>query len=397
MLRKLSSRATTRIKVLVAGYTPAIHDKIRDRFIEAHPKINVEMEYVTYEALHDKITAAMVAGGTAYDVFLVDCIWTPEFVKAGWLEEVTEHITSEMKKEIFPTALATTEYPAGSGRYYGWPWYMDVKYFFYNEKILSEAGITAPPKTLDELWSQALSIKEKGLVRYPIAWSWAQHECITCDYAIVTALFGGRFVDEAGKPIFNKGGAVDALKWMVKSIDAGITDPASITFVEDDVQRAFAAGDIAFGLAWLYMIAEANRPEFLTGAGKIAPVPGSTILPEGASVDGSMFWGISSGSRHKDAALEFVKFWAGLDIQKDYAKWLFPMWKKLFDNPEIFAEEVHSIIPVVKYQYAHMVARPRSPIYRAFSRELQSALHGALTKVRTPQEALNDVVRRLTA
>jgi maltose-binding protein MalE len=42
-----------------------------------------------------------------------------------------------------------------------------------------------------------------------------------------------------------------------------------------------------------------------------------------------------------------------------------------------------------------MITRPRIPKYEVFSKELQLAIHEALLKLKTPQEALNDAAERL--
>jgi len=397
MSRELSSLETAKLKMLYTNYSAVMFDgAVREKFEEIYHGIKVGLRDVPYEVLHDEIVANMVAGGTEYDVFMMDNIWLPEFVEAGWLAEVTEYITPEIKQSISPNAWKAAEYPPGSERYYGWPWYVDAKYLFYNEKILSKAKIKAPPKTLAELWNQAMIIKKKGILKYPIAWSWQQHECLICDFTIFTALFGGRLVDEAGKPIFNKGGAVEALKWMIKTIDAGLTSWASLAFKETDVSRIFGTGDAAFTLSWLPEYEDINRPELLAGACKIAPVPGRDILPEGISVNGSDLFGISLSSKNKDAAVEFIKFWTGVDKQKSYANWLAPAWLRLLDTPKIFQEGIFNILDVVDYQYKHMITRPRIPNYTVFSKELQLAIHEALLKIKTPQEALNDAAQHLT-
>jgi len=397
MSRELSSLETAKLKMLYTNYSPVMFDgAIREKFQEIYHDIKVGIRDIPYEVLHDQIVANMMAGGTEYDVFMMDNIWLPEFVEAGWLAEVTEYITPEIKQNISLNAWKAAEYPPGSERYYGWPWYVDAKYLLYNEKILSKAKIKAPPKTLAELWNQAMVIKKKGILKYPIAWSWEQHECLICDFTIFTALFGGRLVDEAGKPVFNKGGAVEALKWMIKTIDAGLTSWASLAFKETDVSRIFGTGDAAFALSWLPEYEDINRPELLAGACKIAPVPGRDILPEGISVNGSDLFGISLSSKNKDAAVEFIKFWTGVDKQKSYANWLAPPWLRLLDTPKIFREGIFNILDVVDYQYKHMITRPRIPNYTVFSKELQLAIHEALLKIKTPQEALNDAAQHLT-
>lgn len=397
MSRELSSQETAKLEMLTVNYSPVMFEgAVREKFEEIYHNIQVGVRYVLYDDLHNAITTAMMDRETKYDVFMVDNIWIPEFVEAGWLADVTEYITPEIKQNISANALEAAEYPPGSGRYYGMPWDVDTKYLLYNKTILKKAEIKAPPKTLNELWNQAMIIKKKGILKYPIAWNWSQHECLICDYTILATLFGGRLVDEARKPVFNKGGAVDALKWMIKTIEAHIASWESLAFIESDVARIFGTGDVAFTLSWLPVYETVNRPELLAGACGITHVPGSDILPEGVSVNGADLIGISSSSKNKDAAVEFVKFWTGFDEQKGYAQWLFPSWMRIYDAPKIFRKGIFDIQDVVDYQYKNMITRPRIPQYAAFSKELQLAIHEALLKLKTPKEALDDAVKHLT-
>lgn len=393
-----SSSEIIKLKMLSDSFMPewatAFGDQMRQKFEEIYHNVVVDLRYTHYDGLYDKIITAMKGGNTGYDIFPVDNIWIPEFVEASWLTEVTEHMTDEIKNSIFPEALKAAEYPANSGKYYALPWYMDAKYLFYNKAMLKKAGFDEPPKTLDELWEQAVIIKKKGIVKYPFVWSWAQQECLICDYIILTTLFGGRFVDENGKPAFQEGGAVTALEWMCKSIDAGLTSWASLAFAELDVSRVFAAGDAAFTLLWLSSYENMSDPKLLAGSCGITHVPGSDILPEGISVNGSMLLGISPNCKNKDLAVELAKFWAGLGLGRSYVRWLFPTWMRLFDTPKIFLEGIYNIMDVVNHQYSHLVNRPRIPRYTALSRELQRTIHEALSKVKNPREALNDAAKR---
>jgi multiple sugar transport system substrate-binding protein len=393
---------TAKLKMLSVTFMPDwagldFLDALKRGFEEVCRDITINLKYMRYHSLYDEIVAVMKGGLNGYDVFPVDNIWVPEFVEAGWLADITEYITDEVKNSVFPEALKAAEYPTGSGRYYGLPWYMDTKYLFYNKTMLSKAGIKEPPKTLDELRDQALILKKSDIVKHPIVWSWAQQECLICDYTILTTLFGGRLVDEGGKPVFNEGGAVKALEWMVESMSMRITGWESLAFAEPDVSRVFGDGDAAFALLWLSSYEGVNSPQNLAGACGITHVPGSDILPEGVSVNGSMLLGVSPKCEKKNAAVELIKFWSGLGSGRSYVRWLFPIWMRLFDAPKMFRGGIYDILDVVKYQYAHMVTRPRIPRYAALSKELQRAIHEALTYVKTPQKALDDAVKRFTS
>src|SRR3954454_1374255 len=61
-------------------------------FEKANAGIKVNLEFVPYEALHDKIVAAQGAGSSGYDVVLFDVIWPAEFGSKGFLQDVTARI-----------------------------------------------------------------------------------------------------------------------------------------------------------------------------------------------------------------------------------------------------------------------------------------------------------------
>ena len=209
-----------------AGLKPAEIDQIARDFEAKNPDIKVNMEYLGYDFIHDKITTGMAANPPAYDAVMIDVIWPDEFIKAGYLLDVTNRVTPEMKDGIFP---ASWNGVTRNGKIYGMPWLMDVKYFMYNKDMLQKAGITDPPKTWEELVDQAKIVKEKGIVEFPIVWSWNQKEGVVCDYAVLLYGNGGSFVDASGKPAFNNDKGVEALTWMKQTIDDGLSNPSSVS------------------------------------------------------------------------------------------------------------------------------------------------------------------------
>ncbi|MHB1340002.1 MAG: extracellular solute-binding protein, partial [Bellilinea sp.] len=256
-----------------AGPTPDEMNAIVAKFNASNPTVVVEIEYVSYDALHDKIATAMSTTPPAYDIVLVDDIWYAEFAANGYVLDVTDRLDDNMKANIFESAWAITTV---DGKTYGMPWLLDAKYFFYNEKLLQEAGFTAPPATWEELETMGLAMKEQGLVEYPIAWSWAQAEAAICDYVTLLEGNGGKLVDEAGNPIFNNELGVKTLEWMVNSVESGVSNPASITYVEEDVRNVFSQGKAAFASNWLYMyeLAALNTDESqVTGQVKMSLMP----------------------------------------------------------------------------------------------------------------------------
>src|SRR4030042_600505 len=235
-----------------AGVKPAEIDQIARDFEAQNPDIKVVMEYVGYDYVHDKIVTGMAATPPGYDAAMIDVIWPDEFIKAGWLLDVSDRVTADMKANMFP---ASWNGVTRNGKIYGMPWLMDVKYFMYNKDMLTKAGIAAPPKTWEELVDQATMIKEKGLAEYPITWSWNQKEGVVCDFTVLLFGNGGAFLDAAGKPVFNDAKGVEMLTWMKQTIDDGLTNPSAVSSDEMAVETEFLAGNAAYGVHWLFQFA----------------------------------------------------------------------------------------------------------------------------------------------
>ena len=51
---------------------------------------------------------------------------------------------------------------------YGVSYYADTMDFIYNDALLQKAGLTTAPATLDDVYTQAKALKEKGVNEFPI-------------------------------------------------------------------------------------------------------------------------------------------------------------------------------------------------------------------------------------
>jgi len=385
-----------------AGPTVEEMDSIVAEFNESNPNVEVVIDYVSYDALHDKITTAMASSPPAYDVFLVDDIWYSEFADKGYIFNVSDKITQEMKDGIFEAAW---DIPTVEGEVYGMPWLLDEKYFFYNEKLLNEAGFSDPPRTWEEMLEQATVIKEKGIAEYPIVWSWGQYEAAICDWVTLLEGNGGKLVDEAGNPMFNDDAGVETLTWMLQTIEDGITNPASVSYVEEDVRNVFSQGKAVFALNWMYMydLVNLNEEESqVTGEIKMSLMPafsGSGV--ESATLDGSMGFSVADSSPAKEAAWKYIEYLTSEDVQSRYSAHLLPVWKTAFEGEAgeklmSYSESNAVTVPMFKEQFPYSSVRPKVPFYPEASKALQLALQEALTGQKTPEQALNDAAAKWT-
>ncbi|MBX3086254.1 MAG: extracellular solute-binding protein [Anaerolineae bacterium] len=382
-----------------AAMTTDEMDAVASEFEAANPGVTVEMEYIAYDNLHDKFVTAMATNPPPYDVVMVDVVWYDEFINAGYIADVTDMVNTGIpdKDKIFPTAWNVV---TRNGKAYGLPWLLDTKYLYYNIDLLKQAGFDAPPATWEELVTQAKAIKDKGLVEYPIVWSWAQAEAAICDFTALLYGNGGSYLDSDGKAVFNDEKGVATLDWMVKSIDDGLTNPASITDLEEDVRNVFSSGKAAFALNWLYMYDKANfdqNESTITGKVGLTTIPvfGSAKLSDkSASVDGSSGFSIAANSPNQQVAFDFIKFLTSEPIQMKYSAHQLPIWSTSYEGDNLKTLESFSAsgpvaVPMFKDQFSFAHVRPTVSYYLEASKALQLALQEALTKQKTPKEALD--------
>lgn len=390
-----AAHAEVTLNALFMAQAAYSEDDIRNMtkdFEAANPGVKVNVELVPYEALHDKIVLSQSANG--YDVVLYDVIWPAEFAQYNLLEDVTDRIDQKTRDSILKGAWTTVEY---KDKYYGMPWIADTKFLFYNRDMLKKAGFDQPPHTWAELEKQAKAIKDKGIVDYPIVWSWSQSEAAICDYTTLLSSMGGKFLDADGKPAFNKGGGLKALQYMVNTIDEGITNPHSREYLEEDVRRVFSSGQAAFALNWGYMYNLANDPKESQVAGKvgIAPAPGTEGISKASAVNGSMGLGIPTKSKHKDEAWKYITYLTSEKVQDKYAKLSLPVWKASYSNPEVLKGQ-EPFVNAAKTSFAVMAPRPTMASYQEASAALQEALQNAMLGNEKPAAALDEAAETVS-
>jgi multiple sugar transport system substrate-binding protein len=365
-----------------AGYSEEDITAGTKEFEAANPGVTVNLTFVPYESLEQKIITSAEAGN--FDVVISDGPFTAKFAKAGIVQAVPD-VSAADKADIFPGALSSCVY---QGKSYGMPWLSDVKYLFFNKKMLKAAGYDNPPKTWDELVVMAKALKAKKIVEYPLVCDWAQAEALICDYTIFSSVFGGAMADADSKPTLTNPGNVKALEFMAQMIKDGIVNPKSTEYLEPDVESVFNSGKAAFGINWTYQYnssKDATHSQVGADVG-IAPIPGEGSIPS-ATVNGGQPLSITKGSKHPVESWKYIQYLTGKAFQAKYSKNALPIWKSLFADPTVQAN-APDVVPVAQVQYDAIYNRPALPYYSAFSNDLQVKIQEALLGKRPAAEAL---------
>jgi len=286
------------------------------RFTEQY-SVDAEFLPLPSNEYHDKMVASFVAG-TEYDVVYVRDSFLAEWASAGWIVPITGMAGSEELLADLPQGII--DQMSYDGEVYGLPYYSGNSVLAYNAAQLAEAGIDAPPATWDEMLEQAQTIKDAGVVEYPIILSLRSGEnYILNQLEVMTIAFGGQLFTADYEPVFQEENSAlkQVLAWVKQGYDAGLIDPASLT--DDDNSLLIMAGANTFATATDYVLKAMNDPEKSNVAGdmKNALIPGANGVESG-TVGYVRLYAITTDAVDKENAWQLVQFLGGKDATGEY-------------------------------------------------------------------------------
>lgn len=326
-----------------------------------------------YAAQRECVLAPVAAEAQAYDVVLLDGIWTAEFVQAKFLVDLTPRVTDATEWVDFARESFTID-----GKIYAVPWVVDCECLFYNKQMLQSAGLSAPPRTWAELEAQAKVIKDKGIVTYPIVAQWGHDEGLVCDFTTMLLGRGGSLLSPERMPAFASPQGIEVVSLMKKWLDDGLVNPVSLESRSDDARHVLSQGQAAFCVNWLAMYEYVHDAELSKVAGQI----GVTLVPgtngaRGASIGRALGLAILATSPMPDEAWAYIRFLTKQETQKQYCKIGLPSYRSLYEDP-VMVNARPGVFRLAKEQYPHVCNRPAVPFYHKMSTALQDELGLAL-------------------
>ena len=94
---------------------------------------------------HQFFVINLEGGSPGFDVMMLDCIWVPEFARAGWLADLTPRSRRTSSTRTSPPRSRRRRM---AGRVWGLPWNMNVGLLYYRADLLAQVR-PAPPETCD--------------------------------------------------------------------------------------------------------------------------------------------------------------------------------------------------------------------------------------------------------
>lgn len=317
------------------------------------------------------------------DVFESDVVWTAQFAAQEWLFDVTDYVNAR-KDEFIASTLETAAY---QDRYFGVPEKTDAGLLYFRTD-----RVDGPPETWQALYDQA---KDAGGFVYQAK----AYEGLTVNFLEVAYGAGGEVLNDDGtQSEINSPENLKALELMVDGIKSGAVPRAVLTFQESETQEAFDSGEPGFMRNWpyAYSIEKQSKTKGLKDNFDVAPLP-AFEGGEAAGVLGGSNLVISRFSKNPEGALKLVDLLTKPDAMRlravDYS--LAPVLTASYDDPEV--KKALPFSAALKTAVENARSRPVSPAYTQISAAISSNVARALSGRSTPQAALEEADKAISA
>ncbi|MGH3086507.1 MAG: ABC transporter substrate-binding protein, partial [Rubrobacteraceae bacterium] len=289
------------------------------------------------EQYFDNLRTQFQAGGGDIDVIGGDVIWPAQFAANGWLLDVSDRFTEDMRSGFLEGPVESLVYEDGI---YGVPWFTDAGMLYYRLDLLEEAGFSEPPSTWEEMKEMAQRVQRDRDVRFGFVFQGASYEGGTVNGLEYIWTHGGDVLDpeDPTRVIIDGPESVEGLATQRSMVADGITPQAVATYAEMDSHAAFLNGDAVLIRNWPYMYALAGNPDESNIEREqvgVAPLPAAEGEQTSSALGG---WNlmINAASEKQDQAWEFVEFMTNEASQRFRATeaTILPTRASLYDDPE---------------------------------------------------------------
>ncbi|MDX3797377.1 extracellular solute-binding protein [Streptomyces sp. AK04-3B] len=348
------------------------------QFEAANKDVKVKYVNVPFDQAQNKFDTAAGASG-APDILRSEVGWTPAFAKKGYFLPLDGTDALKDQSKFKSNLLEQAKY---EGKTYGVPLVTDTLALVYNKDLFAKAGITAAPKSWDELKTAAATVKAKtGVDGY-----WGSTQA----YYAQSFLYGEGTdtVDADAKKItVNSAAAKKAYgTWLGLFDGKGLHKADTTADAYAHIQDAFVNGKVAAIIQGPWEITNFYKGSAFKDKANlgIATVPAGSTGKAGAPTGGhnlSVYAG--SDKAHQAAALKFVDFMTSAASQAAIAQ----KNSTLPTRDDAYTAAVKADPGIAGYQTVLAAAQPR-PALPEYS-SLWGPLDTELPKIAGGKETLD--------
>jgi multiple sugar transport system substrate-binding protein len=284
-----------------------------DGYKAANPGVDVEIVSVPWGQAFETV-ATMIAGGDIPDVIEMPDTWQALYADqlmplddriAGW-----ENGSTLTQKTLDMGKLA-------NGKMTMIPYGFYLRAMFYNKKLLAEAGVAEPPKTMDEFMaaSEAVS-KLDGKYGYCLRGGPGG----TNGWIMMAAVMNGtnEFFTADGQSRINEPGSVAGLQFLMDMYQKGYAPKDSVNWGFNEIVAGFYSGTCAF---------LDQDPDALIAIAERMPAEDFAVIPMPVGPSGKAFptigfagWSVFNSTEHADDAWNLVAYLSSPESNSSWAK-----------------------------------------------------------------------------
>jgi trehalose/maltose transport system substrate-binding protein len=277
----------------------------------------IKVKLVPHPAASDAAYADLVRNfashSSSYDVMMLDVVWPGAF--APYLVNLKPALGQQAKLH----AAGIVQNDTVGGKLVAMPWFGDFGILYYRTDLLKKYGYKGPPTTWAQLGAMAKKIqageRKSNPNFYGFVWQGNAYEGLTCDALEWLASSGGGNFIAGTKATINNKNAVKMLN-MVRGWVGTIAPRGVTTYQEEQARIPFDNGDAAFMRNWPYAYSNsAQAGSAVKGKFDVTTLPHAAGQHSVGTVGGWQL-GVSKFSKHKAAAIEFVRYLTSPAVEK---------------------------------------------------------------------------------
>jgi multiple sugar transport system substrate-binding protein len=292
----------TTLELLVPIYgdkTKPYWEDLVKSFEAENSDIKVTLETQSWDDIYTVMTTK-VQNNRPPDILELDAAG-PAYASEDLLYKAEEIVSPETMKDIEPSFIDSAKI---DGQAYGVPTVASTRALFYNKDVFTKAGITAPPKTWDELLADAKKITATGGGVYgygmPLGSEEAQAETSIFAYG------AGASWESGGKMTIDTPEATEALTFMKSMIDQKVTQPDPGATDRTPLLDVFIQGKIGMMQGLPPVVGQINEKNPNLNWG-IAPSPTPDGSPSTLGV-ADYFVGFNKDEDKQESTKKFLDF-----------------------------------------------------------------------------------------
>jgi multiple sugar transport system substrate-binding protein len=362
--------------------------------------ISIELLTEPYDSFFAKAFNDGQQKSGAFDIYIMDDPWIPQYAAAGILEDLGSH-GIKADADFAKPFIELGYWPPRSGpRVKGFehespklialPTIGDLQTMTYRNDIYKTA-----PKTWDQLVSTGRKAMAAHKVKYGYVFRGVKGNPIVTSWYPIFLSFGGQFFDDKWKVTFNSPQGKAAADFFVTTLKS-LAPKGVAEYDSDQEGAAILGGDAAAIIQYTGNAIKSDDKTYSKEVGKLdfAVVPKKN---KAIAQIGIFIHGVSTSAPNKDNAITFMKWFAGNNIQTQFARaGGVPVKVPSFKDPA--AVKAHRLLPVALQQLnSGAQPRPRTPDWAQIETYLGTELNRALVAGKGGGAALDRAAAKSTA